>query len=115
MIEIGRLDRRISIEALSNAQDIYGQDTGEWQAVCRVWANIRPVKAAEQVQAMAMTGSITHTVAIRYRASLADPKAVAGMRMMYRNRVFNIAGCRDYEEGHRFLILDCVEGSINGK
>lgn len=115
MIEIGRLNRRISVEALSDAQDIYGQDTGDWAAVCRVWANIKPINTRERVQGMAMTGNITHTIAIRYRASLADPKAVAAMRIKYGSRIFNIKGCRDHEEGHRFLILDCIEGSIDGK
>ncbi len=115
MIEIGRLDRRISIESLSDAEDIYGQDTGDWSLFCRVWANIKTVNTRERVQGMAMTGNITHTIAIRYRTGLADPKMVAAMRVKYKNRIFNIEGCRDHEESHRYLILDCVEGSINGK
>lgn len=115
MIEIGRLDRRISIESLSEAEDIYGQATGDWSLFCRVWANVKPVNAREQVQAMAMTGNVTHTIAIRYRASLSDPKVVTAMRVKYGSRIFNIVGCRDHEEAHRFLILACVEGSVDGK
>lgn len=115
MIEIGRLNRRISIEALPETEDIHGQPTGDWAPVCRVWANIKPISTRERLQAMAMTGNISHTVAIRYRSSLADPKTVAAMRVKYGSRVFNIKGCRDHEEGHRFLILDCIEGSVDGK
>jgi len=116
MIAIGKLNRRIQVEAKSSTTDDYGQPVEAWAAVGgKVWANIRSMSVSEQVQGMQMTSRVSHTIAIRYKSELV-PSMKAGMyRVKYLNRIFNIRGAMDYEEGHRYMILMCEEGTVDGQ
>lgn len=116
MIAIGKLNRRIQIEAKSATTDDYGQPIEDWSAVGgKVWANIRPMSVSEQVQGMQMTSRVSHTIAIRYKAELVPSQVAGKYRVKYLNRIFNVRGAIDFEEGHRYMVMMCEEGSVDGQ
>ena len=115
MIDIGRLDKRVTIQSRVTTKDVYGEESTTWNDVCTVWASIKPIGGREKLRSGAVGASISTTIAVRYRASLADPLTVAGYRVLYSSRIYNILGSRDVEEKHEHIILDCSEGTVTGQ
>lgn len=122
-MDIGRLDKRITIQRRSATKDDYGQQLDAWSEVATVWANVKPkVKPSggrEELRAMAIEPELTYTVVVRYTASLLPPIAAAAMRISYQTptgtRLLNITAARDLDEERRFIIFDCTEGSLDGQ
>lgn len=106
----GKLRHLIDIEQRSTGQDVAGQQLGTWTpVVSRIYANVKPVRTEEPLNAAALRGRVTHEVELRYRAGV-----TAAMRVKFGTRYFDIIGVRDTEERHRQLFLDCVEGMSDG-
>lgn len=118
-MEIGKFRHRISLQSRSDTLDDYGQQANTWTTVATVWAEIRPVSGREKMRAMAMESELTHTVAIRYDVRFLPPKTVDAWRIQYvtpaATRIFNINAARDVDEGRRYIIFDCTEGSETGQ
>jgi len=118
-MDAGRLDKRITFQRRSAVKDDYGQQLDAWSEVATVWANVKPIGGREKLRAMAIESELTHTVAVRYTASLLPPIAAAAMRISYQTptgtRLLNITAARDLDEERRFIIFDCTEGSLDGQ
>ena len=100
----GRMRHRGVLEAPALAADGSGGHTAAWQTVADVWVAIEPVSAAERVRADRLQHSISHRLAMRYRAGV-----TAGQRIRARGRTFRIHGAVNWRERDRFLLLDCEE------
>jgi SPP1 family predicted phage head-tail adaptor len=118
-MNIGQFNKRISLQSRSATLDDYGQQLASWSTVATVWANIKPIGGREKLRAMAVESELTHTVAIRYRASFLPPTTVDAWRISYASasgtRIFNIVAARDLDEAHEYIVFDCVEGSLDGQ
>lgn len=118
-MEIGRLNKRITVQRRSATKDDYGQEQNSWSAVATVWANIKPIGGREKLRAMAIESELSHTIAVRYNAALMPPTQADAMRIFYStptgDRIFNITAARDVDEARRHIIFDCVEGSLDGQ
>ena len=114
-MDIGRLDKRISIESRSATLDSYGQEINSWSVVGVVWANVKPVGGREKMKAMQVDSLLTHTVAIRFDKRFMPPRTVDAWRIVYDGRLFNIVSAMDLDEAGKYIIFDCVEGSIDGQ
>ena len=114
-MEIGRLDKRVTIERSAKSLDAYGQEVGKWSPIATVWASIHPIGGREKLRAFAIESTLTHTVAVRYRPDLTPPTEADAWRIAYGTRIFNIAAARDLEEAHRWIVFDCTEGSLDGR
>lgn len=117
MDKIGRLDKRVTIQRRSATKDSYGQELDSWTTIAQVWAQVKPLGGKERMRnaAMVVESILTHTVTVRYSATLMPPLEADAWRILYGSRIFNISTSRDVEEDRRFIEFDCTEGSINGQ
>lgn len=110
----GDLRHRVTFQRRSTVTDSFGAQSETWTDVATAWADISPLSGRELLAAQAVNVEISHTVTIRYQAQFAGPKAVAAMRIVYGDRIFNIHSSLDVDERHRELKLTCSEGLNNG-
>ena len=108
-MQAGQLTHRVTFQQPTNAVDDYGQPVpGGFADVATVFAAIRPMGSSERLAASQMQSGQTHVVTVRYSAALAA--ATGAWRIVYGARTFGIVGLpRDIDEGHRWLVFDCVE------
>jgi SPP1 family predicted phage head-tail adaptor len=114
-VDIGRLDKRITLQKRTTTLDDFGQQAHVWSEVATVWASIHPIGGRERLRAFAVESTLTHTVAVRYRRDFMPPTEVDAWRIAYGDRIFNITAARDVEEAHRWIVFDCTEGSLDGE
>lgn len=84
-MDIGSLNRRITIQYSTRAADSLGGFTLTWADVATVWAALWPVSANETVQSNQQVMTISHRIRIRYRSILRP-----SWRIKYGNRYFAI-------------------------
>ncbi|MFP3945019.1 MAG: phage head closure protein [Alphaproteobacteria bacterium] len=102
----GALRHRVTIELPVETPDGQGGQTVTWSPLATVWAEIRPLKARETVNAHQVEARTTHLVRVRHR-----PDILPTMRVVFGNRIFAIHGVLDDGERRRFLHLFCEEGA----
>ena len=102
---IGRLRRRLTIQAESPSADGLGGQARAWTDVATVWARVVPLSGSEQLHGMQLEARISHRITIRHRADV-----TARHRLRLGGRVFNIRAAVDREERGRWLELLCEEG-----
>lgn len=99
-MQIGRLNRRITIEQKSVTRDAYGGETITWSTVAAVWAAVLPIRGREYVAIRQAGAELTTRFVIHYRAGVTP-----AMRVSYNGATYNIEEVIDSEDGHRFLEL----------
>jgi SPP1 family predicted phage head-tail adaptor len=105
----------IQIQQKSVSLDDYGQQVNTWTTLVTTKASIRPARRSEEkVSGGQVMGSLTHTIATRYQSDLGLPIDMAAMRILFNSRVINIVSARILEEKNRWIVFDCIEGSIDG-
>jgi SPP1 family predicted phage head-tail adaptor len=107
-IESGRLDRRVTIQALTETSDGAGGQDRAWSDVTTVWASIEPGSGREFVAAQQMQPELSHVVRIHFRTGVTSkhklkyaPNGVA--------RSFSIHAVIDPHEENEQLVLLCAE------
>ena len=114
----GELNRRITLQQRSAAQDTSGQRLLVWIDVATVWAKIEPLSGRMVLAAQAVESSVTHQITIRYQAQFANPKTMAAMRATLVKdgitRYFNINAAHDENEHRHVLVMDAEEGLVDG-
>ena len=113
-MQAGALRKRVTFQTRSAAVDSFGQQVTTWTDAFTVWASIEPLSARELFAAQAVQSEVSHKVAVRYRAELANPVAVAAMRVVYSGRWFNVQGALNIDERRRSIELLATEGLSNG-
>ena len=105
MVDIGKLNRRITFLRLSTSEDEMGQDKSEWKKYRTVWATVKPYKASEYNFMSKLKPEVTHRMYIRFRKDI-----TADMRIKYHGRIFTIEGPPlDIDETHELLEIQCRE------
>lgn len=114
-MNIGKLDKQITVQSRSTTKDAYGQELNTWVDIGTVWANVRYIGGREKMRSSVEEISLDVTIMVRYTTQLMPPKLSDGWRIVYTTRestrYFKIVGSRDLDERRRFIIFDCVEGS----
>ena len=104
-MDVGNLNKRITLQQSTRASDGMGGFTLAWADVATIWGAIWPVSATEQIQSMQTVGNITHRIRIRYRSVLKS-----SWRIKYGNRYFAIvAPPINPEERNEWLDILCKE------
>lgn len=114
MIGAGQLRRRIAFQTRAASKDSYGSATHLWQTVNVCWAAVEPLSAREQAVAAQTLGTVSHQITVRYQSFMADPSAVAAMRIQYGTRLFNISGLMNQDERNRLVTILATEGANDG-
>jgi SPP1 family predicted phage head-tail adaptor len=97
------LNRRVTLQAMSSAQDATGEEVNGWADVVTVWASVIDISGREFVAAMAEQSSTQTKVAIRYRDGI-----TTSMRLIYSGRIYDIEAVLG--EDRRTLTLMCAKG-----
>jgi SPP1 family predicted phage head-tail adaptor len=90
------LRHRLTLEELSRVTDDGGGFTESWVEVATIFADLRPIRGSERVEADRLTGNVTHDVVLRYR-----PGVVPSMRFREDTRIFQIVAVIDVEKRRR--------------
>lgn len=114
LVRSGTLRKRLTFQAKAQDQDGLGQPHNTWSDRFTCWGEIAPLSGRELLAAAAVQSALTHTITVRFRPELANPKAVAAMRVLYGGRVFNIHASINEDERNRLVTLSAEEGLNNG-
>lgn len=101
----GKLRERITIQSETSTPDGGGGYTVGWNNVATVFAQVKPQRGKEALEAMQMRDTQLYDVVIRYRADV-TPKH----RISWGSRIFNIRAVMNKDERDRYLTLVCEEG-----
>jgi len=105
-VDIGSLTERVTIQAVTEAEDAYGTHAASWGTFATVWAAFEPLKAYEKYQAAQLQTPVTHKVTMRYLSGLTTKH-----RILWGTRVFNIVEVINVNEQDVLHVLKAVEGS----
>lgn len=112
MISAGKLKRPIMIEAPSATKDAFGQQAtaADYTVALSTWASINTLTSKEvyALGGSGFTAQVSHKITIRYNPSVT---IAAGMRVLYRDRIFTVQIPSDPDEERRELDLICLEVS----
>ncbi len=104
---IGRLRRRLTLEAANRTPDGGGGAAETWTDIAQVWGDIRPKGGSEAVDADALSGRVSHEITLRYRSGV-----IPAMRLVSGSRRFEIVAVIDIDERRRWLKCLCVERDL---
>jgi len=110
----GSLNRRVTVQSRSTAQDTAGQQSLTWTDIATVWAGVRSLTGRELARAQMVNTEVSHEVTIRFDAQWSDPLVMAGRRLTYGARIFNVHAAMDEDEAHHTMTLLCSEGLDKG-
>lgn len=102
-----RLNRRLTLQEPTEADDGAGGVTFGWSDVATVWAEITPLRTpnGEVLFAGKVEQRGTHRITLRYRSGLHP-----SMRIQYGTRLFNIRRITNVNEANVLLEIDAEEG-----
>lgn len=83
----GKLDRRITIEQVTLAQNAMGEPVETWAPFAEVWTDVRPMTATERFESDARHSARVSNFRIRYLTGI-DPT----MRISYEGLSWRILG-----------------------
>jgi SPP1 family predicted phage head-tail adaptor len=109
-MDIGRLNRRVVIQAQTSTVDAVGQPVNTWSTFAAVWADIRfntGLKNLETITADAQSSVAVASIRIRYRSDVTSAMRVVDGSTVYHIKVVlpNI-GAKDYTD----LVCEVVNG-----
>ncbi|WP_164906074.1 phage head closure protein [Gudongella oleilytica] len=103
-MKIGRLRQRIVIEESIAGRDSFGAETSGWIQFAKVWADVAPVSGREFLAFKQINAEISTKVTIRYLAGVTTE-----MRVLFKDRIFEINSIINIEEKNVSLLLMCKE------
>lgn len=99
-MDVGRLNRRITIQGKTVTRDAYGGESISWTDVATVWAAVLPIRGREYVAIREAGAELTTRFVIRYRQGVTP-----AMRVVHGGANYDIEQVIDTEDGHRFIEL----------
>lgn len=101
-MQAGKLDRRITLQRLTDGVDEIGQPVQAWANVSNVWANVRYLSGIQTIKSDALVSIAKASIRIRRRTDV-----VAGMRALLGSTVFEIKAVLPDEQGREWVDLVC--------
>lgn len=90
MMQAGLLDRRVTLQQATYAQDGAGTPVPTWATVAEVWGRVEPMTVREPFQAEQEAAWVDTKVTIRHRSDV-GPK----WRITHGGRTYDILGVRE--------------------
>lgn len=107
----GKLRHRVRIEEFYSSLDSDGVMQEGWALWAVVWAAVEPLSAREFIQSAQVQSSVVARITIRYRPGLSHT-----MRIVHRDRIYNIAGVLpDAVSGLEYITLPVSAGVNEGQ
>jgi SPP1 family predicted phage head-tail adaptor len=111
----GGLRKRLTLQQRVVTVDTFGQRAASFVDVATISGEITPLSGRTLISAQAAQSEVTHQITLRFRPELANPQAVAAMRVVYGTRYFKIHASINEEERNRQVTLLCSEGLTDGR
>lgn len=108
-MNIGKLNRLITIQRPNPATNEYGEPVGGWIDVASVWANVRHISGMETLKSDADISIVRASIRIRRRRDVD-----AGMRVLVDGKTYDIRAVLDDVFGREYCDLTCEQGANNG-
>ncbi|MBQ9607643.1 MAG: phage head closure protein [Lachnospiraceae bacterium] len=106
-MNIGRLNQRITLFRLEDAEDEMGQSTQKLGEVATIWADIYPVRGSEFYELKKIQSKVSHKCYIRYREQYADIDS--NWYLKVDGKIFDIDSAIDVDFEHKMLEIRCYE------
>ncbi len=100
----GELRRQITVQRYSETQNDYGEVIKDWFDLFTTRASVRPISGKEIAINHSIVNELTHKIFIRYRANIKPSD-----RVLFKDRIFNIASVINYDEKDISIELLCRE------
>lgn len=107
MIDIGRLNKRITFLAISQTIDGIGQTIQEYQKIKTVWASVEPASGKEFFEAQRIKNELTYKIFTRYIEGITED-----MLIQYKNKIFLIESIINKKERNELLEFLCIEKKV---
>lgn len=104
-MNIGKFRNRITFQSETEISDGYGGSVTTWSDYKAVWANISTLNGKERIQGQQIETEYTHKIYTRF-LNVNDK-----MRVLYKDRVFEIVSAINIEERNKYLEIMCIETS----
>jgi len=101
-MNIGSLNRRVTIQQPSASQDSVGQPVNTWSTLATVWANVRMLNGTETIKADAQVSQAKASIRIRRRTDV-----TTAMRVVLGSTTYEIKAVLLDEVGKRYVDLAC--------
>jgi SPP1 family predicted phage head-tail adaptor len=88
-MQAGRLDRRVTLQRATFAQDDTGQEVATWSTLATVWASRRRASARETLAAAEVSAAITDVFECRWASAWSDESPLD--RLAFEGRAYDIA------------------------
>lgn len=111
MLTAGKLNQRITLQALTVTKGASGGQVKGWSEVAQVWAAVRNLSGNER-QVSSAGGQVAEArteITIRYRSGVTEQ-----MRVLYGPKIYNIRHINDFMARHESLLLTCDTGVNDG-
>lgn len=107
-VNIGELNKRISILANTTIQDTDGFETEQEVIVCTIWAKVSNISGTEVFKAGADYSTVKTRFLVRYRK---DIEFNTDMKIKFNSKTYNIIYANEYNFSHEFveLVAEVVE------
>lgn len=102
MMQAGRLNRRVTLQAPGTATDELGQPIPGWTDVATVWGDVRLRSGLESIKAGAVVSTVQASVRIRYRTGIN-----AGMRVLVDSVPYEVLAVQPDVGGREYVDLVC--------
>lgn len=101
-MDIGKLNKRITIQQQSTTYDAVGQLVESWSTFATVWANIKHKSGAETIKSDAIASTVQASMRIRYKQGVS-----AGMRVLYKDAQYDVLAVLPHVDDNRYVDLVC--------
>lgn len=106
-IKSGDLNKRLTVQTLTETTDGQGGFTSGWADSFTVWARVKPLSSREREQGAQLELNTTHRIVTRFRTDIHSKN-----RLKLGARFFAIGGIFNIEEEDRFLEISAIEGGF---
>lgn len=114
----GDLNRRGTLQTRGSTKDNMGGQVNTWTDAWDVAFAYNSLSVSQRFLAESVRSEINCTLTMRFDPRLADPKAVAAMRLKYVHRgvtrYFDIKGIANTDEGDFEIVMYAAEGLADG-
>jgi SPP1 family predicted phage head-tail adaptor len=101
-MDLGALNKLISIVEQEAGSDSLGQPNGAWEPVRSMWANIKHPNGAQTIRGEAETSLVKASIRVLYCDDLH-----AGMRALHGTKIYDIKAVLPDEVDQEFTDLVC--------
>lgn len=104
MIDIGRLNKRITFCRYEEVENELHQLKQELVEVKKVWASVEPTRGKEYTEAQRLRPELTYKIYTRYLSGITPD-----MYIKYKNMIFEIVSVADVRMNNEILEIYCTE------